>query len=93
MYNREPSRFEIWFVTSVRGQLEKREIVISIGTKRNLPITAKWYIRKLVLRETPLKQALSNTDQFRFTRNAFVISGLWKGGQWDSVVSCFSPFV
>lgn len=77
-------------MTSVRGQLEKREIVISIGTKRNLPITAKWYTQTSI-RETPLKQALSNSDQFRrFTRNAFVISGPWKGGQWQCRFAFFT---
>ena len=75
-------------MTSVRGQLEKREIVISIDTKRNLPITAKWYTQTSI-RETTLEQALSSTDQFRrFTWNAFVISGPWEVD--NSVVSCFS---
>lgn len=84
MYNREPSRFEIWFVTSVQGQLEKREIVISIGTKRNLPITAKCYTQTSI-RETPLERALSNTpiNSFYAERVCYIRSVK----RWTMVVS------
>lgn len=85
-------------MTSVRGQLEKREIVISIGTKRNLPIHRRVGIRTACVKH---RADSLDADQFRGVLHVvriFVMPGPRKDADCrhtisvNSVVQRFSLF-
>jgi len=83
-----------------RGQLEKREIVIPIGTKRRSPQTRPFPC--LLHEASPLPPLSDAPNQFRrSTRNAYLLHpvhgkaglGAPRYPHIDSVLSRFSPYV